>query len=102
MDIGQCVVIIKRLIDNRKHITDPHEWSDKEKLKKRFLGEADYIPMLEERIEVLKEAHDALGQINFDISSLFCDHVNSTLRRSSYFVSIAKVCTVTFNFKRLV
>lgn len=71
--------IVKHLIDAGKSINNPKEWENKEKLKNWFLNVTCYIPMLEERVCVLKEAHDALRNINFDLSSLIQEDINSTL-----------------------
>ena len=73
--------LIKLLLDKNIRITDPREWKEKDKVTKWFLSITDYIPMLEERIDVLFQAHTALSQADFDVESLLIreDSVNETL-----------------------
>lgn len=71
--------IIKKLLDSGKCITDPREWSCPEMIKEWFLSVTDYVPMLDERVQVLKEAHDVICKYDFDIDSLIRGSVQDTL-----------------------
>ena len=73
--------LIKLLLDKNIRITDPREWNEKDKVTKWFLSITDYIPMLEERVDILFQAHTALSQADFDVESLLIreDSVNETL-----------------------